>query len=166
MLFRSVTPRTGAPTGLLAGLCAAVVALGVDSWLEQWFAHVLAYRVIDAIRLKVHRAIARIAPLGLARRSSGDTVAAAMTDAEAMEWFYAHTAAQIVAGLTACLALSAAAVAWLGPLALAVPLAQAVVVAVPLALLPLAARQGARLRSRSEERRVGKECRSRWSPYH
>ena len=22
------------------------------------------------------------------------------------------------------------------------------------------------LRSRSEERRVGKECRSRWSPYH
>ena len=23
-----------------------------------------------------------------------------------------------------------------------------------------------RLRSRSEERRVGKECRSRWSPYH
>ena len=24
----------------------------------------------------------------------------------------------------------------------------------------------AELRSRSEERRVGKECRSRWSPYH
>ena len=23
-----------------------------------------------------------------------------------------------------------------------------------------------RLRTRSEERRVGKECRSRWSPYH
>ena len=27
-------------------------------------------------------------------------------------------------------------------------------------------RQKMRLRSRSEERRVGKECRSRWSPYH
>src|SRR5690348_17590894 len=26
--------------------------------------------------------------------------------------------------------------------------------------------RGARLRRRSEERRVGKECRSRWSPYH
>ena len=25
---------------------------------------------------------------------------------------------------------------------------------------------GERNRSRSEERRVGKECRSRWSPYH
>ena len=27
-------------------------------------------------------------------------------------------------------------------------------------------RHGARVRVRSEERRVGKECRSRWSPYH
>ena len=103
----------GAPTGLLAGLCAAVVGLGVVSWLEQWFSHVLAYRVIDVIRLKVHRAIARIAPLGLAHRRSGDTVAAA----------------------------------WLGPLALAVPASQTVVITVPLVLLPLATRQGARLRA-------------------
>ena len=27
-------------------------------------------------------------------------------------------------------------------------------------------RYGLMLRERSEERRVGKECRSRWSPYH
>ena len=27
-------------------------------------------------------------------------------------------------------------------------------------------RRDKNLRSRSEERRVGKECRSRWSPYH
>src|ERR1039457_4229334 len=27
-------------------------------------------------------------------------------------------------------------------------------------------RLGARMEGRSEERRVGKECRSRWSPYH
>ena len=31
---------------------------------------------------------------------------------------------------------------------------------------PLDSRQLARLLTRSEERRVGKECRSRWSPYH
>ena len=31
-------------------------------------------------------------------------------------------------------------------------------------MLPLAAQKN--IRSRSEERRVGKECRSRWSPYH
>src|SRR5438128_11836274 len=36
-------------------------------------------------------------------------------------------------------------------------------------LFPLSPRQpddGAQVRPRSEERRVGKECRSRWSPYH
>ena len=30
----------------------------------------------------------------------------------------------------------------------------------------LASKSGVSLGSRSEERRVGKECRSRWSPYH
>src|SRR2546426_12233186 len=41
-------------------------------------------------------------------------------------------------------------------------------VALPLALLPHAAGsfQLLSLQVRSEERRVGKECRSRWSPYH
>src|SRR2546426_10012054 len=32
--------------------------------------------------------------------------------------------------------------------------------------VPLRAQIGARREPRSEERRVGKECRSRWSPYH
>ena len=34
------------------------------------------------------------------------------------------------------------------------------------AKLPMYQRQGAAAYKRSEERRVGKECRSRWSPYH
>ena len=32
--------------------------------------------------------------------------------------------------------------------------------------LEVAIRRFNRVRNRSEERRVGKECRSRWSPYH
>ena len=32
--------------------------------------------------------------------------------------------------------------------------------------IPVSVRQKARSYTRSEERRVGKECRSRWSPYH
>ena len=39
-----------------------------------------------------------------------------------------------------------------------------ILVLVPIALPPLMGVQA--MRSRSEERRVGKECRSRWSPYH
>src|SRR2546430_10294374 len=36
----------------------------------------------------------------------------------------------------------------------------------PVVTLPVTIEQGAWIRLRSEERRVGKECRSRWSPYH
>src|SRR6266853_280075 len=39
-------------------------------------------------------------------------------------------------------------------------------VIIVLLVLLLGAGVGAVLRNRSEERRVGKECRSRWSPYH
>lgn len=139
-----VSPRT---VLLVAGLCTAVLVLGLLAWFEQWFAHVLAYRVIDSIRIKVHRAISRLAPLGLARRRSGETVSAAMTDAESLEWFYAHTAAQVLAGLVGCLTLSAASVTWLGTPALILPAAQVLVIAVPAALLPVAVRQGSRLRT-------------------
>ena len=34
------------------------------------------------------------------------------------------------------------------------------------AAVPVFAADGDRVKIRSEERRVGKECRSRWSPYH
>src|SRR4030043_2335199 len=37
---------------------------------------------------------------------------------------------------------------------------------VALKLLPLELSHSPEARERSEERRVGKECRSRWSPYH
>lgn len=132
---------------LLLALCACVLALGVLAWFEQWFAHVLAYRVIDVVRLRIHRAIARLAPLGLARRRSGETVSAAMADAESLEWFYAHTVAQVLAGAFAALAVSGLALIWLGPLAIIIPATQALVVLVPVLLLPRAARQGAELRS-------------------
>ena len=36
----------------------------------------------------------------------------------------------------------------------------------PMADGPVLQRSAARALDRSEERRVGKECRSRWSPYH
>ena len=35
-----------------------------------------------------------------------------------------------------------------------------------LILLPITMEAGTMRHERSEERRVGKECRSRWSPYH
>src|SRR2546425_1198721 len=52
--------------------------------------------------------------------------------------------------------------------ALAEPGVASVTVAVQLVALPTGTEAGMQLTPvvRSEERRVGKECRSRWSPYH
>ncbi|MFC8190288.1 amino acid ABC transporter ATP-binding/permease protein [Cellulomonas sp. NPDC057328] len=144
----ATTVAVGNPAGApLLALGVAVVAVGSLAWTEQWLAHVLAYRVIDTVRRRVHAAIGRLAPLGLGRRRSGETVAAAMTDAEQLEWFYAHTAAQVVAGGLAALTVSAGAVAWLGPVGLVVPAGQLLVLAVPVLALPVASRQGTALRA-------------------
>jgi len=141
----ALATAAGAPA-LVIAVVAAVVAAGLAAWGEQWFAHVLAYRVIDALRIDVHRAIARLAPVGLARRRSGDTVAAAMGDVESLEWFAAHTVAQVAAGAVASLVIDVTAVVLFGPLWLLLLPAQAVLVAVPLLFARRAAGQGRVLR--------------------
>jgi ABC-type transport system involved in cytochrome bd biosynthesis fused ATPase/permease subunit len=138
-------------TGWAVALLIGVVASAGLTWVEQWVAHVLAYRVIDALRLDAHRAIARLAPLGLARRTTGETVARAIGDAEALEWFYAHTAAQVLAGMIASVGFSAVAVAWVGPLGLLVPLGHLLLLVVPLSTMRLARRQGDAARSEIAE---------------
>ncbi len=132
----------------LAALTAAVLAVGALAWSDSWLSHVLAYRVIDTIRLAVHEALARLAPSGLGRRRSGETAAAAMSDAEQLEWFFAHTVAQVLAGFAAAATIAAGAVAWLGPPGLLVVAGQLGVLLVPLAGLGTARRQGADLRER------------------
>ncbi len=124
------------------GLVVGVGAAAVLTWVEQWVAHVLAYRVIDSLRIELHRSIARIAPLGLGRRTTGETVARAVGDADALEWFYAHTAAQVIAGSIASMAFSVVAVSVAGPAGLIVPAAHLLLVAVPLASMSRARRQG------------------------
>jgi ABC-type transport system involved in cytochrome bd biosynthesis fused ATPase/permease subunit len=132
----------------LAALTAAVLAVGALAWSDSWLSHVLAYRVIETIRLAVHDALARLAPSGLGRRRSGETAAAAMSDAEQLEWFFAHTVAQVLAGFAAAATIAAGAIAWLGLPGLLVVAGQLGVLLVPLAGLGTARRQGADLRER------------------
>lgn len=135
-----------AAIGWVIAVVVGVVGAGLASWGEQWFAHVLAYRVIDALRIDVHRTIARLAPVGLARRRMGDTVAAAMGDVESLEWFAAHTVAQVTAGAVACAVIDAAAAIVLGPAWLLLIPAQIMLVLVPWSFVRRAGRQGAVLR--------------------
>ncbi|MFF9454273.1 ABC transporter ATP-binding protein [Streptomyces flaveolus] len=90
-----------APTaGTVTALVALVVTRAVMTWREMDLSHDLAYRVLATLRVRVFDGLARSAPARVAGRRSGDLAATAMADVEALEFFYAHTTAQLLAAGT------------------------------------------------------------------
>ncbi|MFB4354272.1 ABC transporter ATP-binding protein [Microbacterium sp. LS_15] len=87
------------------------------TWREMDVSHALAYRVLARLRVALFDAYARSVP-GRRREHSGRAAAVAMTDIEKLEFFYAHTLAQIGASLTLFLAALGAALALMPPAAL------------------------------------------------
>lgn len=131
----------------IAILAISVALLGVLTWLESWWSHVLAYRVLARLRLVVHAAIGRIAPGGLAGRRTGEVAGTAVNDVEQLEWFYAHTAGASLAAVISPLVLASVGFALVGAPALML-LAGLIVLLVPLWLLaPVQARQGEAIRA-------------------
>jgi ABC-type multidrug transport system fused ATPase/permease subunit len=79
--------RLWAPA-LLAG--AAVVVRATASWVESWLSHDLSFRIQARVRLWVYDAVARLSPAGLTRRRDGELLTSSLSDAEALEIYYAH----------------------------------------------------------------------------
>jgi ABC-type multidrug transport system fused ATPase/permease subunit len=140
------------PAGLapwLWALGACVVGRAVAEWADMWLAHDLAFRVLAEIRATVYRALDRLAPAYLLERRSGDVALAVMADVERLEWFYAHTAGNMITAALATLgAFAALALVFHPLLAFALLPVLALVVSVPLWLSRSADRQGAALRER------------------
>ncbi|MEV5315931.1 ABC transporter transmembrane domain-containing protein, partial [Streptomyces sp. NPDC052610] len=90
------TPSAGTTTALVA----LVLVRALTTWREMDLSHDLAYRVLAALRVRVFDGLARSAPARVAGRRSGDLAATAMADVEALEFFYAHTTAQLLAAAT------------------------------------------------------------------
>ncbi|MFH9731707.1 ABC transporter ATP-binding protein [Streptomyces sp. NPDC017260] len=86
--------------GTVIALAALVVTRALMTWREMDLSHDLAYRVLAALRVRVFDGLARSAPARVAGRRSGDLAATAMADVEALEFFYAHTTAQLLASGT------------------------------------------------------------------
>ncbi len=84
----------------VAALLALVLSRSLATWREMDLSHDLAYRVLAELRVRVFDGLARSAPARLAGRRSGDLAAAAQADVEALEFFYAHAVAQILASAT------------------------------------------------------------------
>ncbi|MER7177122.1 ABC transporter ATP-binding protein [Streptomyces mesophilus] len=87
-----------APSGAtVAALGALVLLRALMTWREMDLSHDLAYRVLAELRVRLFDGLARSAPARVAGKRSGDLAATAMADVEALEFFYAHTTAQLLA---------------------------------------------------------------------
>ncbi|WP_338895596.1 ABC transporter ATP-binding protein [Streptomyces sp. TG1A-60] len=133
--------------GTVTALVALVLVRALMTWREMDLSHDLAYRVLAELRVRVFDGLARGAPARVAGRRSGDLAATAMADVEALEFFYAHTTAQLLASgvvFTGGAAVLATAEAWL--LAAVLPVAALLAVA-PFADARERATRGARARA-------------------
>ncbi|MQT00016.1 ABC transporter ATP-binding protein, partial [Streptomyces jumonjinensis] len=93
----AVAERAAPGPGVIAALIGLVLARALATWWEMDLSHDLAYRVLAELRVRVFDGLARSAPARIAGRRSGDLASAAMGDVEALEFFYAHAVAQLVA---------------------------------------------------------------------
>ncbi|WP_121830361.1 ABC transporter ATP-binding protein [Streptomyces sp. S1] len=96
----AVIERQAPSSGTVIGLVVLVLVRALTTWREMDLSHDLAYRVLAALRVRVFDGLARSAPARVAGRRSGDLAATAMADVEALEFFYAHTTAQLLAAGT------------------------------------------------------------------
>jgi thiol reductant ABC exporter CydC subunit len=91
---------TGASVDELTPLIVVVIGLALTkalmAWLESWVAHDMAFRVMRDLRVQLFDGLVRLAPAWLSGRRTGDVARAALADIEALEWFYAHTVAQVI----------------------------------------------------------------------
>ena len=84
--------KTGEPFGVwLVALGLVAPLAGLLHWLESWFAHDMAFRLLAEMRIALFAKLDRLAPAYLVRRRTGDLVAMATHDVELVEYFFAHT---------------------------------------------------------------------------
>ena len=103
----------------LVALAVVAPLAGVLHWLESWFAHDMAFRMLAEMRIALFNKLERLAPAYLVRRRTGDLVGMATHDVELVEYFFAHTVApSFVAVLVPAAVVGT--LAWFGwPMALA-----------------------------------------------
>ncbi|MEU8203679.1 ABC transporter ATP-binding protein [Streptosporangium sp. NPDC049046] len=94
---RAVIEHAAPGPGTVCGLGGLVLLRAVATWRQMDLSHDLAYRVLAELRVRIYDGLARSAPARIAGRRSGDLAATAMNDIETLEFFYAHTIAQLLA---------------------------------------------------------------------
>ncbi|MET9927288.1 MULTISPECIES: ABC transporter ATP-binding protein [unclassified Streptomyces] len=143
----AVTEQRAPSSVTVAVLIGLVLLRALATWREMDLSHDLAYRVLAELRVRVFDGLARSAPARIAGRRSGDLAATALGDVEALEFFYAHAIAQLLAS-GVVFAVAATLLGLLGPwLLLAVVPAALLLLWSPLVEARGRAERGARTRA-------------------
>lgn len=95
----AIIDRTLPDAGWWMVLIGLVLMRTILTWQEMNVSHALAYRVLARLRLALFDAYALSVP-GLRREHSGRAANVAMDDIEKLEFFYAHTVAQLGTSIT------------------------------------------------------------------
>ncbi|WP_336249637.1 ABC transporter ATP-binding protein [Stomatohabitans albus] len=141
-------------TGLISLLIVLVASHALTTLLEVWWSHEVAYRILHTFRVHLYAAIKRIAPLGLHGKRTADVASAAMSDAEQLEWFYAHTASTAICAVINPVIVITVLCSIVGPAGLVMLFPVITMIGLPLLLMPLQQRQGAHLRDALVQLRV------------
>jgi ATP-binding cassette, subfamily C, bacterial CydC len=84
----------GAPPETLVGafwlLGGAVIAAASCKWWQMFISHDFAYGLIEVLQVGIYDGLERAAPAYVLGRRTGDLASVATSDADLMEWFYAH----------------------------------------------------------------------------
>lgn len=76
-------------------ICIFIALQAVFAYLDIYVGHDMAYRILTKLRMLAYEKIDEIAPAGLENERSGNLTSIVLNDVEILEWFYAHTIAQI-----------------------------------------------------------------------
>ncbi len=85
---QGAAPHTLVPAFWVLGI--AVVAAASCKWWQMFISHDFAYSLIEVLQVGIYDGLERAAPAYVLGRRTGDLASVATSDADLMEWFYAH----------------------------------------------------------------------------
>lgn len=88
-------------------LCVLIVLRVLSYFIEMWFAHDVAFKVLADLRIMLLKSVERVSPSILLNMRSGQLASTLMSDVELLEWFFAHSFGSVfVAGIVSVILLS------------------------------------------------------------
>ncbi|RZU63425.1 ATP-binding cassette domain-containing protein [Zhihengliuella halotolerans] len=129
VVSRAVIDGDAPPLPAIVALGGIVLVRMVATWHEMDVSHAVAYRILAALRVALFDGFARGVPSRDRSQHTGRLASTAMADVERLEFFYAHTTAQLASAAVLVVAGTAAAFIVDPLLGLAVPVASLLLLA-------------------------------------